>query len=180
MLQWCHRSKLRRSEKTRKADVRSRRSARGRALFLVTLLCVGAGSIVAGVHRERSRPGEMVTIVTANGRHQFSAEVARTGLEQERGLMFRTSLRRDHGMLFVFQASEPIRMWMKNTYVPLDMIFISDKGKVVGFHQNAEPLSERVISSGEPALAVLELNAGTAARIDLARGDTIEHAAFVE
>jgi hypothetical protein len=106
--------------------------------------------------------------------------VARTGQEQERGLMFRTSLRMDHGMLFVFQASEQIRMWMKNTYVPLDMIFISGKGKVLGVHQYAVPLSERVISSGEPALAVLELNAGTAARIKLARGDRIEHASFAE
>jgi uncharacterized membrane protein (UPF0127 family) len=180
MLRWCRRSTLYRSENTRKADVRSASSARRRALFLATLLCVGTGSIVAGFHRERSLPREMVTIVTANGRHQFSAEVARTGREQERGLMFRTSLRMDHGMLFVFRASEPIRMWMKNTYVPLDMIFISGQGKVVGFHQHAVPLSERVISSGEPALAVLELNAGTAARIELARGDTIEHGAFEE
>lgn len=92
--------------------------------------------------------------------------------------MFRTSMPSDQGMLFVFWQGGPIRMWMKNTYLPLDMIFVSKVGKVIGIHENAEPLSEKVISSGGAAYGVLEVNAGTGARIGLRRGDLVRHSAF--
>jgi uncharacterized protein len=121
---------------------------------------------------------EMLVIETASGPHEFSVEVMRTGLQRERGLMFRRYLPQDRGMLFDFGIERPIMMWMKNTYLPLDMIFIGRTGKVSGIAQDAEPLSQKIIPSGAPAYGVLEVNAGTAARIDLKIGDRVRHPMF--
>jgi uncharacterized protein len=121
---------------------------------------------------------EKLEIVTSSGRHVFSVEVMRSDRDRERGLMFRRFLPKDRGMLFDFEVEQPVMMWMKNTYLPLDMIFISRSGKVVGLAENTEPLSEKIIPSGAPAYGVLEVNAGTVARIGLRIGDTIRHPAF--
>jgi uncharacterized membrane protein (UPF0127 family) len=123
---------------------------------------------------------EALTIETSSGKHPFVVEVMRTGPQRERGLMFRRFLPDDRGMLFDFKSEQPLMMWMKNTYLPLDMIFISRSGKVVGIAQNTEPLSERIISSGAPASAVLEVNAGTVIKIGLGIGDKIRHPLFGE
>jgi uncharacterized protein len=121
---------------------------------------------------------ERLAIVTASGTHEFSVEVARSGPQLERGLMFRRFLPQERGMLFDFATERPVMMWMKNTYLPLDMIFIGRAGKVVGLAENTEPLSEKIIPSGAPAYAVLEVNAGTAARIGLRIGDSVRHPLF--
>jgi uncharacterized membrane protein (UPF0127 family) len=121
---------------------------------------------------------EKLEIVTSNGTHEFSVEVMRNGLQRERGLMFRRFLDENRGMLFDFETERPVMMWMKNTYLPLDMVFIGRSGKVVGIAENAVPLSEKVISSGVSTFAVLEVNAGTAARIGLRIGDSIHHPIF--
>ena len=121
---------------------------------------------------------EPLAIVTSSGRHAFRVEFARSGPQLERGLMYRRDLPQDRGMLFDFQTSQPIMMWMKNTYVPLDMIFIAQNGKVTHITKNAEPLSEAIIPSDGPAYAVLEVNAGVADRIGLKPGDRVEHALF--
>lgn len=121
---------------------------------------------------------ERLEVVTASGTHQFSVEVMRSEQQRERGLMFRRFLPQERGMLFDFAAERPVMMWMKNTYVPLDMIFIGRAGKVVGLAENTEPLSEKIISSGAPAYGVLEVNAGTAARIGLRIGDRVRHPLF--
>jgi len=121
---------------------------------------------------------ERLQIVTATGAHDFKVEVARTSNERAKGLMFRRSMPQDQGMLFDFKVEEPVAMWMKNTYIPLDMIFVSRNGVVTRVAADAEPLSERVIPSGPPAYAVIELNAGVARRIDVAPGDRIEHSTF--
>jgi uncharacterized protein len=121
---------------------------------------------------------EKLSIVTASGAHDFSVEVMRTGPELEKGLMFRQFLPTDRGMLFDFKTERPVMMWMKNTYIPLDMVFIAKSGRVVGVAENAEPLSEKIIPSGAPAYGVLELNAGTAAKIGLKIGDEIHHSLF--
>jgi uncharacterized membrane protein (UPF0127 family) len=92
--------------------------------------------------------------------------------------MFRKSMPDDHGMLFEFGDERLVSMWMKNTYIPLDMVFIGRNGRVVGVAADTEPLSERIITSPEPAYAVLELNAGAARRISLARGDRVRHRMF--
>ena len=92
--------------------------------------------------------------------------------------MFRRSLPADRGMLFDFARVEPVSMWMQNTYIPLDMLFIRADGTVARVAENAEPLSTRTIPSGEPVLAVLELLGGTAARLGIKAGDRVEHPLF--
>jgi len=121
---------------------------------------------------------EKLEIVTSSGTHEFSVEVMRSEPQRERGLMFRRYLPQDRGMLFDFGGERPVMMWMKNTYLPLDMIFIARTGKVVGLAENTEPLSEKIIPSGAPAYGVLEVNAGTASRIGLKIGDRVRHPLF--
>ena len=127
----------------------------------------------------RAEPAlETLGIVTATGEHDFKVEVVDTPKARARGLKFRKSRPADHGMLFEFKAEGPVSMWMKNTYIPLDMVFIGRDGRVVGVAADAEPFSERIIASPEPAYAVLELNAGAARRISLAPGDQVRHRIF--
>ena len=122
--------------------------------------------------------GDIARIVTATGEHDFKVEVADSPRMRARGLMFRKSMPADQGMLFDFKVEGPVSMWMKNTYIPLDMVFIGRDGQVVGVAADTEPLSERIISSPAPAYAVLELNAGAARRISLAPGDRVRHRMF--
>ncbi|VUD70157.1 hypothetical protein MET9862_00720 [Methylobacterium symbioticum] len=110
--------------------------------------------------------------------HRFSVEVMRTDADRSRGLMYRRSMAADHGMLFDFERTEPVSMWMKNTYLSLDMLFIRADGLIARIAAETEPLSTAIIPSGEPVLAVLELNAGTAARLGLRTGDRVEHPLF--
>lgn len=117
-------------------------------------------------------------IRTATGSHGFDIEVMRSEAELEKGLMFRRQMDADKGMLFDFGAPQQVSMWMKNTYLPLDMVFIARNGAVVAVKQNAEPMSEAIISSGRPVTGVLELNAGTAKRIGLKVGDEVRHPMF--
>jgi uncharacterized membrane protein (UPF0127 family) len=98
-------------------------------------------------------------------------EVARTPAEQERGLMFRERLAPGTGMLFVFPASQDHVFWMRNTLIPLDMIFIDERGVVVGVVERAEPLSERGRSAGAPSRYVLEVPGGFAAEHGVRAGD---------
>ena len=114
----------------------------------------------------------------AGAKLSFQVEVMRTDAERAKGLMFRRFLPADRGMLFDFKTEQPVMMWMKNTYLPLDMIFISRKGLVTHVAENAEPLSERIISSNGPVFAVLEVNAGTAARLGIKAGDRVDHPLF--
>ncbi len=117
-------------------------------------------------------------IVTAGGTHDLQVEIAADDASRERGLMNRRYMAADHGMLFEFDRDAPVSFWMKNTYIPLDMIFISRAGVVTNIVANAEPLSERVIPSGPPCAAVLELNGGAAAAWGLKIGDKIRYPFF--
>jgi uncharacterized membrane protein (UPF0127 family) len=146
--------------------------------WLMLIVLALAGVVARGATAQEKL--EELTIVTSSGPHPFSVEVMRTGQQRERGLMFRRFLPPDRGMLFDFKSEQPIMMWMKNTYLPLDMIFISRSGKVVRIAQNTEPLSERIVASGAPAYAVLEVNAGTSMKIGLGIGDKIRHSIFEE
>jgi len=121
---------------------------------------------------------QSLTIETSTGRHVFQVEVAADDASRERGLMDRRYMAADHGMLFEFDRDAPVAFWMKNTYIPLDMIFIAPSGVVTHIAANAEPLSERIVPSGGPCVAVLELNGGTAASIGLKIGDKIRHPFF--
>jgi uncharacterized membrane protein (UPF0127 family) len=117
--------------------------------------------------------GEKGTIVfkTETGEHSFDIEVMTTNGERAKGLMFRRSLPAKSGMLFVYDRPQAATMWMKNTYIPLDMVFIAEGGTVHRIEANTEPFSTATISSEGDIIAVLELNAGEAARIGLKRGD---------
>jgi uncharacterized membrane protein (UPF0127 family) len=103
-------------------------------------------------------------IVTKVRSQTFEVEVAGTREQRARGLMFRKELPERRGMLFDFGRDQEIRMWMKDTLIPLDMVFIESDGRVLRIEQNAEPESLRLISSGGPARLVLEVKAGTAKR----------------
>ena len=138
----------------------------------LTLICLAAASVRA------QEPLEALEIVTSDGTHRFTVEVMRTPEQLAKGLMFRRYMSDDRGMLFDFKAEQPVQFWMKNTYLPLDMIFISKAGKIVSIKENAEPLSEKLIPSGAPVVAVLEVNAGTAARIHASAGDTVRASIF--
>lgn len=121
---------------------------------------------------------EPLIIVTSGGEHRFQIEVAKTDEQRARGLMFRKFMPPDRGMLFDFKTEQPVMMWMRNTYIPLDMIFIARDGRVINVAENTEPLSERTIASAAPAFAVLELNGGVARKIGLKSGDRIVHPLF--
>lgn len=102
----------------------------------------------------------------------------RTPAQLEKGLMFRKVLAPHHGMLFDFKTEQPVMMWMKNTLIPLDMIFISRKGIVTHIVQDAKPLSEKIIPSDGPVYAVLEVGGGVAKRLALHVGDKVQNEIF--
>lgn len=144
-----------------------------RALALAVGLCV---AFIGVAYAQALEP---LAIVSQGGQRQsFQVEVARNEADRAQGLMFRRSMPADRGMLFDFGRVEPVAMWMQNTYLTLDMLFIRPDGTIARIAANTEPLSTRTIPSGEPVLAVLELNAGTAARLGIKAGDRIEHPLF--
>ncbi|EDP66243.1 hypothetical protein BAL199_24889 [alpha proteobacterium BAL199] len=141
-----------------------------KALFVALSLLLWTGAAVA---QERVP----LTIETAAGvRHIFQVEVADTDQERGQGLMYRQEMAPDHGMLFVFDRPSRITMWMKNTPLPLDMLFIGVDGRIVDIHQRTVPFSLDTIASGRRALYVLEVNGGTADRLKLGVGDRVSGA----
>ena len=121
---------------------------------------------------------EPVTIVTAHSSTTFSAEVADTDATRERGWMFRQVMPQDQAMLFDVGAPRPISMWMKNTYVALDMVFVRQDGTIAAIAENTVPKSLDTIGVQEPVKGVIELAAGTAKRIGLAKGDHVMGSIF--
>jgi len=121
-----------------------------------------------------ARGGPVARIHTAHGDVEVALEVVDTPAARERGLMYRTSLADGHGMLFVFDADADQEFWMKDTLIPLDMLFIAADGRLVGIHANAVPLSTIHISVGKPSRFVLEVPGEYAARHGIATGDRIE------
>ena len=107
------------------------------------------------------------------GARTFRVEVARTEPQRRRGLMFRRHLAADAGMLFLFDREGPVSMWMRNTRIPLDMLFIARGGRIVRIEERTVPLSEATIPSGWPVVAVLELNAGTVSRLGIRPGSRV-------
>lgn len=118
---------------------------------------------------------DTLVIQRAAGRDQFTIWLADTPAQQEQGLMWIQQLPRDHGMLFLLPQPRPMYMWMKNTYVPLDMVFFDPKGRILRIHERAEPLTEDIIDSGVEVAGVLEILAGEARRRGLQVGDRLLH-----
>jgi uncharacterized protein len=119
-----------------------------------------------------------IEIISKSGVHSFSVELATNDAERERGLMFRKELPEGRGMLFDFEREAPVAFWMHNTYIPLDMIFIRADGSILRIAENTEPLSDRLVPSGGPVRAVLEVIGGTARRLGIAPGDKVAGAMF--
>ena len=133
-------------------------------------LFLGIGARAASV--------QPLEIVTKNGVQVFSVEMATTDQEKETGLMYRKELADGKGMLFDFSPEQEVSMWMKNTYISLDMIFIRADGRILRIAENTEPLSTKIILSRGLAKGVLEVIAGTAKKYGIEPGDRVGHPLF--
>ena len=140
-----------------------------RRYFLVIALLVAA---VPAWALETFGTSEL-TIQTGSGPQKFSIELALTDAQMEQGLMFRRSMAPDAGMLFDFKQPTNVTMWMKNTVIPLDMLFLDSRGKIIDIHERAVPYSTDIIASAVPTRYVIELNGGTVARLDIKLGDQV-------
>lgn len=121
---------------------------------------------------------ESIRIHTQSSIHQLSVEIAQSPSQLAQGLMFRQSLPENRGMLFNFGEEKQVYMWMKNTLIPLDMVFLNRYGRIVGIRRQTLPRSEAIITISSKAKAVLELNAGMATKLGLTLGDRIIHSMF--
>jgi len=146
--------------------------------IVLTLAMLGLPPAVAWGQGADSFEKSPLAIETAGGRHDFTVELATTQAQRQQGLMYRRKMARDAGMLFDYGRTQPAAMWMKNTFIPLDMLFIDEDGRIVRVAQRTVPHSLVVVSSGEPVRAVLELNGGSAARFGIKPGDHVRHAIF--
>jgi hypothetical protein len=123
-------------------------------------------------------PTSELTIISATGPHRFEVELAETPAQMTQGLMFRTSLAPDAGMLFDYKQPTAATMWMRNTLIPLDMLFVDAQGRIVNIHQRAVPQSDDLIAAEKPVRAVIELNGGTASRLGIEPGDRVVYPIF--
>jgi uncharacterized protein len=150
------------------------RAAQRAALFLAGVLWA-AGLLPQSGH---AMLHETLKLITANAEHTISVEITESDKEKAYGLMFRTSLAEKTGMLFFYPRPQEITMWMRNTYIPLDMVFIRPDGVVHRIEARMEPLSENIIASRGEVVACLELAGGEAERLGLKAGDRVDHRLF--
>lgn len=127
----------------------------------------------ASVHPESGLQVIDLVVATSAGPRRFRVEVAATPQEQQRGLMFRTQMGPDEGMIFPLAQVRMASFWMRNTVIPLDIIFIGPDNKIINIAANTVPYSESPVPSEAPAKAVLELNGGRAAELGIAPGDLV-------
>lgn len=154
----------------------SSRVARGATLFLC--VCTLFMAAFAATTAEAKMRRDKLTLETTMGDVVIDIEVAETPAEKSLGLMYRTNVPEKSGMLFPYPQPNEITMWMRNTYISLDMVFIRADGVVHRIEANTEPMSEKVIGSVGPVTAVLELAAGAAERLSLKPGARVRHAHF--
>ncbi|MFN6951723.1 MAG: DUF192 domain-containing protein [Albidovulum sp.] len=145
-----------------------------RACGLAFLFCVGAGQVTLAACSEN-----LVEFRWDGGQAQFSVEIADDEAERARGLMFRQALPASTGMLFIYEHPQAVAFWMKNTLIPLDMVFIGPDGRVNGVHANAVPGDLTPIPGPDGTLMVLEIRGGLAARLGLAKGAEMRHPRLV-
>jgi uncharacterized protein len=142
------------------------------ALALLAAVAIDPDAVLAALKQSS------LTIDTASATQRFTVDLAVSDEDQAQGLMFRRSLPRDAGMLFDFGKTRLAEFWMKNTLIPLDMLFIAADGHIADIHERAVPLSEATIESKVPVRAVLEVNGGTVARLGIREGDLVHHPIF--
>lgn len=146
-------------------------------LLVLSLIFAGASAVT------RSAPApaalEPLTIETAiGGKHVFRVEIVREEKERDRGLMFRQELATDAGMLFDYNPPQQVSFWMKNTFIPLDIVFIGADGRILNIAANTTPLSLENLPSKGPVRGVLEVNGGLCAKLGIGAGDLVRHAMF--
>jgi uncharacterized protein len=141
-------------------------------LLLLLLPFVAVPAAAARAELQQFATAQL-SIVTATGPHKFTVELATTPAQMEQGLMFRRSLAPDAGMLFDFKSPTPATMWMKNTLIPLDMLFVDARGRIVNIRERTVPGSLEAIAAAAPVRAVIELNGGTATRLGIRSGDRV-------
>jgi uncharacterized membrane protein (UPF0127 family) len=146
-----------------------------RTAFLTAMALVALAAPAAALDK---LPVQTIEVMTKKGAHRFTVEVAADSASQERGLMYRREMAPDAGMIFVFSQTEFVSFWMKNTYLPLDMLFVKNDGTISTIQANAVPFSLAPIQSAEPVLAVIEVNAGRAKALGIEPGDTVHAQAF--
>ncbi len=139
------------------------------SVFVVALVLLVLAVIQVSVSAQTSQTlkTEPLKIQSGDTILNFTVEVAATEAERAMGLMYREEMAADHGMLFIFEGESERFFWMKNTPLPLDIIYISSAGEIVSIAADTTPFSEKVIPSGAPAEFVLELNAGTAEKLGI-------------
>jgi uncharacterized membrane protein (UPF0127 family) len=140
---------------------------------LAVAVMLVAVSLVASSPEAGSAEQQILEIASKTGVHVFSIELAVTDEERSRGLMFRRSVPDSYGMLFDFKRDQEVTMWMRNTYVSLDMIFIQSDGRIRRIAENTETESDKIIPSGGQVRAVLEVAAGTARKLGIEAGDRV-------
>jgi uncharacterized membrane protein (UPF0127 family) len=145
-------------------------------LLVAALVIMMVGAVRAQSEMKMRR--DTLTLHTASGAHRIDIEVAENDREKAYGLMFRRSLGDSEGMLFPYPTAHEITMWMRNTFISLDMIFIRADGIVHRIEMDTEPHSERIIASEGDVTGVLEMKAGSARRLGLKPGDRVEYAHF--
>ncbi len=147
-----------------------------RSLFILLFAGVLLAPVTGATGSDRDL--EPLSIRTSEGSHDFRVELAITNDQQATGLMYRRTLAQDAGMLFVYSSVAPVSMWMKNTFIPLDMLFIAADGRITHIAERTVPQSTELIGSNGPVRAVLELNGGTASRFGIKPGDRVIHRVF--
>ena len=163
---------------TDRASLRMRLNRQRAADRAAPVLVVLALLIAGLVHPAHAMRRDTLKLVTSQGVKQISVEVTETQQEKATGLMFRTALADNAGMLFFYDAPQEITMWMRNTYIPLDMVFIAADGRVHRIETRTEPLSDAIIASHGNVTACLELAGGAAERLGLNVGDRVEYRLF--
>lgn len=154
------------------------------AIAAALLSLASAGPAVAGTSNDAQQLDKAFSrstlqIATSDAKlHKFDVWVADNDVRRTRGLMFVQSLADDEGMLFVYPQSQEVGIWMKNTPLPLDILFVNADGKVHRIFENAQPQSLGTMSSDGPVLAVIELKGGSAARLNIRPGAQVIHPAF--
>jgi uncharacterized membrane protein (UPF0127 family) len=149
----------------------------GRRLLLAAPAALMAGGALAQSSEITFQKSSLV-VVTASREIKFDVELALNDAERSRGLMYREKLGPYDGMLFDFHQDAPVSFWMKNTLIPLDMVFIAGDGTIKHVHANAVPLSTEAIPSQFPVRAVLEINGGSARLLGIKPGDKVKHPIF--
>jgi len=148
-------------------------------LFLMLFLGLGLGAAAATAEDPNPvGPREALVVISAKSTHAFQVEVVRREADRNRGLMFRENMADGHGMLFDYDPPQDVSFWMKNTYIPLDIIFIDAKGRIIRIAENTVPFDLTPVPSGGVVRGVLEINGGLSRKLGIRAGDRVRHRIF--